>query len=70
MNENEFADHAEAKRKGLQFDAALGFVGFFAGIFMLQAIVNVFQPEPKVWPALLALGFVVATVVLWRARRR
>lgn len=70
MSNHEPRDQSEAQRKGLQLDAFIGFLGFFAGIAVLQAVINVFQPEPKVWPALLALVLVLATVSMWRARHR
>ncbi|WP_245802265.1 hypothetical protein [Corynebacterium pacaense] len=63
-------DQSEDRRHGLRHDALLGFLGFFAGIAVLQAIINVFRPEPLVWPAALALVLVIATVAVWRARRR
>jgi divalent metal cation (Fe/Co/Zn/Cd) transporter len=51
-------------------DAFLGFLGFFAFLAVIQAVINVVQPEPKVWPALLALVLVLATVSMWRIRRK
>lgn len=38
-------------------------------ITVFQATYNVFQPEPKMWPAVLALVVVVSTVVFWRRTR-
>ncbi|NMB23464.1 MAG: hypothetical protein GX983_08930 [Corynebacterium sp.] len=69
MSTNEPRDPSEHKRRGLQLDAFIGFLGFFAFLSVIQAVINVFQPEPKVWPALLALVLVLATVSMWRARR-
>lgn len=57
-------------RKALLYDAVLGFLGFFAFLAFVQAVVNLFRPEPLVWPAVLALVLVTATVVTWRSRRR
>ncbi|AZA10851.1 hypothetical protein [Corynebacterium gerontici] len=57
-------------RKALLYDALLGFLGFFSFLAFIQAVVNLFQPEPLVWPAVLALVLVVSTVVVWRARGR
>lgn len=57
-------------RKALLYDAVLGFLGFFALLAFIQAVVNLFRPEPLVWPAVLALVLVTATVVTWRSRRR
>ncbi len=51
-------------------DSFTGFLGFFAFLSVIQAVINVVQPEPKVWPAVLALILVTATVVMWRAGRR
>ncbi|MCQ9343127.1 hypothetical protein [Corynebacterium kozikiae] len=48
-------------------DAILGFVAFFAFMSVVQATMNLLQPEPALWPALLALVLVIATVALWRA---
>ncbi|GGG75884.1 hypothetical protein [Corynebacterium pelargi] len=59
-----------SERKSLVFDAIFGFVGFFAFLAFIQAVLNLFQPEPRIWPALLALVLVIATVTLWRIRRR
>ena len=61
---------SESQRNSYQYDATLGFLGFFSAIFVLQATINVFQAEPKVWPAVLALISVLATVAMWRSRRR
>lgn len=70
MSTNEPRDPSEHKRRGLQLDAFIGFLGFFAFLSVIQAVINVLQPEPKVWPALLALVLVLATVSMWRARRQ
>lgn len=53
----------------MQLDSITGFLGFFAALSVIQAIINVVQPEPKVWPAALALLLVIATVTAWRAGR-
>lgn len=70
MSNHDPRDPSEAKRTSLQLDAFIGFLGFFAFIALIQAVINVFQPEPKVWPALLALVLVLATVSMWRAKRQ
>ena len=70
MSNRDPQDHSEAQRRNLQLDAFIGFLGFFAFLAVVQAAVNVVQPEPKVWPALLALMLVLATVAMWRARRK
>lgn len=63
-------DQARPQRRRLQQDALSGFLGFFAFVAVLQAVLNVFQPEPQVWPALLALALVTATWWSWRVGRR
>lgn len=70
MSNNDPRDPSEAKRTSLQLDAFIGFLGFFAFNAVIQAVINVLQPEPRVWPALLALVLVLATVSMWRAKRR
>lgn len=55
------------QREDLVKDAVLGFVAFFAFMAVVQAILNLLQPEPALWPALLALVLVITTVALWRA---
>lgn len=57
-------------RRALLWDTALGFLGFFAALALAQAIINLFQPEPRLWPGLLALTFVALTWLVWRAKRK
>ncbi|WP_373456398.1 hypothetical protein [Corynebacterium sp. 70RC1] len=57
----------QQQRESLVKDAILGFVAFFAFMSVVQATMNLLQPEPALWPALLALVLVIATVALWRA---
>lgn len=59
----------EQQRKKLQRDTILGFLTMMSFITVFQATYNVFQPEPKMWPAVLALVVVVSTVVFWRRTR-
>lgn len=59
---------ARNQRERLVYDAVCGFVSFFAFMSVVQAVVNVFQPEPAVWPAVVALVLVSCAVVLWRRR--
>ncbi|WP_169833320.1 hypothetical protein [Corynebacterium phocae] len=54
-------------RPHLLWEAALGFVGFFAFLALIQALVNLFAPEPALWPGLLAGGLVAATYFIWKA---
>lgn len=66
MSAQQSQDQSESKRRSLQLEALLGFLGFFAFVAVVQAVINVFRPEPAVWPALLALVLVIATVSVWR----
>ena len=54
-------DPSRHQRRRLQRETLTGFLGFFAFMAVVQAIINVFQPEPQVWPALLALVLVALT---------
>lgn len=69
MSSTDPQDHSEDQRRKLQLDTLTGFLGFFAFLSLVQAVINVVQPEPKVWPALLALVLVIAAVMSWRAGR-
>ncbi|WP_315525288.1 hypothetical protein [Corynebacterium durum] len=68
------ADHnnhrpGEQQRKKLMWDTLVGFVGFFAFLSVIQAVLNLLSPEPAVWPATLALVLVIAAVTVWRIGR-
>lgn len=52
------------------WDTGIGFVGFFAVLATIQAVLNVFDPNPRIWPGLLALALIAATVAVVRAKRR
>lgn len=58
-------DNSRPQRRKLQNETLLGFVGFFAFLAVLQAVVNIFSPEPAVWPALLAAFFLGLTWWVW-----
>lgn len=61
------------QRRDLLWQTAIGFVGFFAVLALAQAVLNVFSPNPMVWPGILAGLLVLATWLLvrrWRALRR
>lgn len=60
----------DSRRRQLQRDTLVGFLGFFAVLTVIQATINVFHPEPAVWPAVLALVAVIAAVTAWRWNRR
>lgn len=70
MGASDPGDQSRARRRELQLEALLGFLGFFTVLAVIQAVINVLRPEPAVWPALLALVLVLATVAVWRAWRR
>ena len=57
-------------RRALLWDSALGFVGFFAALALLQAILNLFQPSPALWHGLLAGVLMTLEWALWRAKRK
>lgn len=57
-------------RRALLWDSALGFVGFFAALALLQAILNLFQPSPALWPGLIAGVLMALEWALWRAKRK
>ncbi|WP_342319152.1 hypothetical protein [Corynebacterium mayonis] len=54
-------------RHDLLWQTAIGFVGFFAALALIQAVFNLFRPEPALWPGLLAGALCLAT---WRLVRR
>ncbi len=58
------------RRRMLIADAILGFFGFFAGIAFIEAVVNLFRPEPAIMPAVVALVLVSTTVAVARWRRQ
>lgn len=60
----------EQQRSALVRDAILGFLGFLALMSMVQAAINLLQPSPALWPALLALVLVCTVVALWRRWRQ
>lgn len=53
-------------RHDLLWQTGIGFVGFFAFLALLQAILNLFRPEPALWPGILAGVLVLLTWVLVR----
>ncbi|OFS20247.1 hypothetical protein [Corynebacterium sp. HMSC04H06] len=56
-------------RYALLWDTALGFCGFFAALALIQAVVNLFRPEPVLWPGLLAGVLCLALYGIYRAKR-
>lgn len=63
-------DPSRHRRRRLQRETLTGFLGFFAFMAVVQATINVFQPEPRVWPALLALLLVALTWWSWKTNGR
>ncbi|MCG7247566.1 MAG: hypothetical protein E6689_06920 [Corynebacterium striatum] len=57
-------------RRALLWDTALGFVGFFAFLALIQAVINLFSVSPAIWPGLLAGGLCAIEYLLWRAKRK
>lgn len=51
------------------FDTLIGMVGFFTLMFFLNAVANIFQPEPATRPAIILFLCVTLLLVLWRIRR-
>ncbi|MCT1444949.1 PEP-CTERM sorting domain-containing protein [Corynebacterium sanguinis] len=60
-------------RRDLVWQTLIGFVGFFTVLALVQAVFNLFRPEPAIWPGLLAGALCLATFLLvrrwlrWRA---
>ncbi|MDO5670132.1 MAG: hypothetical protein Q4G50_09025 [Corynebacterium sp.] len=63
-------DPGRGRRRTLQYDTLLGFLGFFAFLALVQAVLNLFAPEPAIWPGPLAALLVGLTWWLWRRARR
>ena len=57
-------------RTDLLWQTLIGFVGFFAFLALVQAVLNVFSPEPEIWPGLLAGALCLAAWWLTRRWRR
>ncbi len=57
-------------RRKYLWDTALGFVGFFTFLAVVQAVLNVFAPAPALWPGLVAGALCGLEYLLWRARAR
>ncbi|QPK83685.1 hypothetical protein G7Y29_02440 [Corynebacterium qintianiae] len=54
-------------RRDLVWQTLIGFVGFFAFVALVQAVLNLFRPEPLLWPGVLAGALCLAT--FWLTRR-
>lgn len=62
-------DH-DAQRHALIWEAVLGFVSFFTAISGIQAVWNVFRPDPAVGPAVLFAVLLAVFILVWRRYRR
>ncbi len=69
MADKEPSDSGRGQRRKLQHETLLGFLGFFAFLALVQAVGNLFAPEPALWPGLLAAVFVGLTWWVWRRGR-
>lgn len=69
MSNPEPSDSGRGQRRELQLETLLGFLGFFAFLSMVQAVANLFAPEPALWPGVLAAVLVGLTWWVWRRRK-
>lgn len=60
----------DGQRKKLVWESALGFVGFFTLLAGVQAVWNVFQPEPSPWPGVFFAVLLLLSWLVWRRYRR
>ncbi|MCF4006040.1 hypothetical protein L1O03_02455 [Corynebacterium uropygiale] len=60
---------SEQRRRALCSEAVLGFLGTFAFLALVQAVLNVLSPEPQIWPGILVLLLCLATWGWWRRHR-
>lgn len=63
-------DHSEYRRRRTTLEAILGFLSFFTVLALIQAVWNVLQDAPSVWPSLLLLALLIITWLVWRQWRR
>ena len=59
----------DGQRKKLVWESALGFVGFFTLLAGVQAVWNVFQPEPSPWPGVFFAVLLLLSWLVWRRYR-
>ncbi|WP_291479995.1 hypothetical protein [Corynebacterium sp.] len=62
-------DHSEYRRRRTVLEAVLGFLSFFTVLALVQAVWNVLQDDPAVWPSLLLAALLLATWAVWRRWR-
>lgn len=61
-------DPSRDRRRKLQHETFVGFLGFFAFLALAQAVLNLFSPTPALWPGVLAAVLVGLTWWVWRQR--
>ena len=69
MSNPEPSDSGRGQRRELQHETLLGFLGFFAFLSLVQAVANLFAPEPARWPGVLAAVLAGLTWWVWRRRK-
>ena len=57
-------------RRAMLWDTALGFLGFFSLLAVIQAVLNLFHDSPALCPGLLAGVLCLLTYLTWRAKRK
>lgn len=57
-------------RRAMLWDTALGFLGCFSLLAVIQAVLNLFHDSPALWPGLLAGALCLLTYLTWRAKRK
>lgn len=60
----------DARRKKLVWESLLGFVGFFTFMALINAVWNVFQPNPAVLPSVVLLILLIVLALLWKGYSR
>ena len=60
--------HPEQRK--LIWDSLIGFFGFLTVLTYLQAILNVFSPDPAIWPGFVAAGFTINLWLLFHAKKK
>lgn len=60
----------DARRKKLVWESLLGFVGFFTFMALINAVWNVFQPNPAVLPSVMLLILLIVLALLWKGYSR
>lgn len=61
---------ARARRLARNLDLALGILGFFTALAVIQTVVLEVKGQPAGFSALVLLGLLVVLWLVWRQRRR